>query len=195
MRRWATLSLFLLACACVWQGVWIEAKAWLAQGLISNAWAQSDSADDRIPPWSWADTWPVARLMVPRLDVQRIVLAGVSGRTLAFGPGWAEQTALPGKDGRVMIAGHRDTHFRFLKDLVSGDRLVVRNADADEVSYWVTEVAVVNETAGWLMGPSTVSELVLVTCYPFDSMIPGGDLRYIVRAQAEPLFPQGEKSG
>lgn len=195
MRRWATLSLFLLAGICMWQGVWIEAKAWLAQGLISNAWARSDSADDHIPPWSWADTWPVARLAVPRLDVQRIVLAGVSGRTLAFGPGWAEQTALPGKDGRVMIAGHRDTHFRFLKDLVSGDQLLVQNADGDEVSYWVTEVAVVNETAGWLMGPSTVSELVLVTCYPFDSMIPGGDLRYVVRAQAEPLFPQGEKSG
>ncbi|MCU7798133.1 MAG: class GN sortase [Candidatus Thiodiazotropha sp. (ex Myrtea spinifera)] len=195
MRRWATLALFFLSCICTWQGVWIEAKAWLAQGLISNAWARSDSADDHIPPWSWADTWPVARLMVPRLDVQRIVLAGVSGRTLAFGPGWVEQTALPGKDGRVMIAGHRDTHFRFLKDLVSGDRLVVQNADGDEVRYWVTEVAVVNETAGWLMGPSTVSELVLVTCYPFDSMIPGGDLRFIVRAQAEPLFPQGEKSG
>ncbi|MCU7808334.1 MAG: class GN sortase [Candidatus Thiodiazotropha sp. (ex Semelilucina semeliformis)] len=195
MRRWATLSLFLLAGICMWQGVWIEAKAWLAQGLISNAWARSDSADDHIPPWSWADTWPVARLAVPRLDVQRIVLAGVSGRTLAFGPGWVEQTVLPGKDGRVMIAGHRDTHFRFLKDLVSGDQLLVQNADGNEVSYWVTEVAVVNETAGWLMGPSTVSELVLVTCYPFDSMIPGGDLRFIVRAQAEPLFPQGEKSG
>ncbi|MCU7827569.1 MAG: class GN sortase [Candidatus Thiodiazotropha sp. (ex Myrtea sp. 'scaly one' KF741663)] len=195
MMRWATLSLFLLAGICMWQGVWIEAKAWLAQGLISNAWARSDSADDHIPPWSWADTWPVARLAVPRLDVQRIVLAGVSGRTLAFGPGWVEQTVLPGKDGRVMIAGHRDTHFRFLKDLVSGDQLLVQNADGDEVSYWVTEVAVVNETAGWLMGPSTVSELVLVTCYPFDSMIPGGDLRFIVRAQAEPLFPQGEKSG
>lgn len=185
-RRRLSLSLLLLACGCLVQGGWIEAKAWLAQGLISRAWEESHSVEDHIRPWSWADTWPVARLTVPRLGVERIVLAGVSGRTLAFGPGWMEQTALPGKAGRSLIAGHRDTHFHFLSQLVTGDLLQVRNADGEEVGYRVIETAVVNQQAGWLMAPADSRELLLVTCYPFDAVLPGGEQRYLVRARVEP---------
>lgn len=185
MRRSAALLLLLLAAACLGQGVWIEAKAWLAQGLIARAWAQSRSAGSPIRPWSWADTWPVARLSVPKLGLERIVLAGVSGRTLAFGPGWAQQTALPGKPGRCLIAGHRDTHFRFLRQLVKGDLLILQGADRHAVRYRVIDTIVVDQRAGWLMAPADSNELLLVTCYPFDALMPGGDLRYLVRARAE----------
>jgi sortase A len=186
MRRRVALLLLLLAGVCLGQGAWIEAKAWLAQGLIARAWAQSHSAGDHVPPWSWADTWPVARLSVPRLGVERIVLAGVSGRTLAFGPGWAQQTAVPGEKGRSLIAGHRDTHFRFLRRLVSGDLLILQDAAREEVRYRVIETAVVDKRAGWLMQTADSRELLLVTCYPFDAVMPGGDQRYLVRARAEP---------
>jgi len=186
MRRGAALLLGLLALASCGQGLWIEAKAWLAQGLIAGAWAQTRSAADPVRPWPWADTWPVARLRVPRLGVSRMVLAGVSGRTLAFGPGWAPQTAPPGGPGRTLIAGHRDTHFRFLADLVRGDLLTLQNAQRHTVRYRVVETAVVNQRAGWLMAPDDERELLLVTCYPFDALLPGGDQRYVVRALAEP---------
>jgi sortase A len=40
-----------------------------------------------VKPWPWADTWPVARIAVPRLSVQAVVLAESSGQALAFAGG------------------------------------------------------------------------------------------------------------
>ena len=195
MRRSISYLLFLLAGLALWQGGWIEAKAWLSQVLIDHAWEQSESAEDRVRPWSWADTWPVAKLKVPHLDVDQTVLAGVSGRTLAFGPGWSQQTTLPGGPGRALIAGHRDTHFRFVQHLATGDQLIVERSDGEKVYYRVSETAVVHEDAAWLMGETSEQALLLVTCYPFDAIIPGGELRYVVKAEAETAFPQRAETG
>ena len=74
----------------VWQlglGAWIHAKAMLAQSLLETAWSETLRTGKEVKPWPWADTWPVARLTVPRLGIRRIVLAGASGSSLAFGPG------------------------------------------------------------------------------------------------------------
>ena len=49
-----------------WQvagGVWIHAKAVLAQILLERAWQQTRDGGERVRPWPWADTWPVARLV------------------------------------------------------------------------------------------------------------------------------------
>ena len=64
-----------------------------------------------------ADMRPLARLRQPRLDVTQVVLDGASGRVLAFGPGHVTGSALPGVNGNIVISGHRDTHFRWLRDL------------------------------------------------------------------------------
>ncbi len=181
MRR---LSLLLILCACglLGQSAWIEAKAWLAQRLIARAWDQSLDLERPIRPWRWADTWPVARLSAPRLGVERFVLAGISGRTLAFGPGWAEQSASPGSSGSSLLAGHRDTHFRFLSELRQGDRLLLQTTTGETQLYQVVSHEVIDEDAAWLMGPGGHEELLLLTCYPFDSPLPGGSQRYLVRA-------------
>jgi sortase A len=183
--RGLSLLLILAAFGLRGQSAWIEAKAWLAQELIGRAWRQSMVSQQPVRPWAWADTWPVARLSVPRLGLERIVLAGVSGRTLAFGPGWAEQSAAPGEPGRTLLAGHRDTHFRFLADLVDGDRLLLQTARGETQRYRVVIEGVIEADAGWLMSSEGDDQLLLVTCYPFDSPIPGGSQRYLVRA--EPL--------
>jgi sortase A len=175
----------LVACCFFAQGFWIEAKAWLAQGLIAAAWDGTDSDEDTIPPWPWADTWPVAHLEVPRLGVKRYILAGVSGRTLAFGPGWAMQTARPGSSGASLIAGHRDTHFRFLKELRDGDRLLVDTPGDAKVVYRVTATGIVHQRQSGLMSAQGSQGLLLVTCYPFEALLPGGELRYLVWAEAE----------
>ena len=85
-----------------WQvgaGVWIYAKAALAQVLIKHAWDEALAGHKAMRPWPWADTYPVARLAVPALGVDEIVLAGASGRTLAFGPGHMDGTAAAGAPG------------------------------------------------------------------------------------------------
>ena len=86
-------------CLGFWQlgeGAYIPAKAWLAQELMQRAWERAVEGSERPAPWPWADTWPVARLRALGGDIDLIVLAGGSGRTLAFGPGHLSASALPG---------------------------------------------------------------------------------------------------
>lgn len=191
LRRLSQVLLLLVATGLLAGGGWIEVKAWLSQVLISLAWDITDSQADAIHPWPWADTWPVARLEVPRLGVKRHILAGVSGRTLAFAPGWAMQSAPPGGSGTTLLAGHRDTHFRFLKALRPGDLLLVDTPAHTGLVYRVTSTEVVHSRQDGVIPPLDVPGLLLVTCYPFDALIPGGELRYLVWAQAEP----GERFG
>jgi len=173
-----------LGCWQLGQGVWIHAKALLAQQLLQQAWAESLGGEQQVRPWPWADTWPLARLRIKRLGVDQILLAGASGRSLAFGPGHVSGTAAPGAMGNSVISGHRDTHFRFLKQLQDGDRLEIQLPDGGLARYAVTGAHVHHQDEVWLLEPTLMPQLTLVTCYPFDSPIPGGPLRYVVTAKA-----------
>src|SRR3984893_16771223 len=96
------------------QGAYIHAKALLAQVLLERAFAETIASGRVTKPWSWADTWPVARIEVRRLRASAIMLAGSSGQALAFGPGHVELTPNAGERGVAVYSAHRDTHFRFL---------------------------------------------------------------------------------
>ena len=166
-------------------GLWIPAKAKLAQHLLQRAWARTLAGERAVKPWPWADTWPVARLRLPAHGIDLIVLDGVSGRTLAFGPGHLSNTPLPGRAGVAVIAGHRDTHFRFLRDVQPGDEILVEAPGRPRARFRVRERSVVDARTAVLAGPDDARELVLVTCYPFGVLRPGGPLRYLVLAEAE----------
>jgi sortase A len=161
-------------------GVWLPAKAALAQMLLRHAWAGTEV--DPVRPWPWAETWPVARLEVPALDVSRIVLAGDEGAALAFAPGHVEDTAPPGNRGNTVIVGHRDTVFAFVSKLELGDELIIETADRRRRSYAVSDTEVVHERETWVLDPTPGPTLTLVTCYPLDGTRPSGPLRYVVRA-------------
>ena len=179
------LAVLLLA-GGAWQlgdGLWIQAKARLAQALIAQAWSRTLQGEARAKPWPWADTWPVARLSVPRLGVERYVLAGAHGATLAFGPGHASDTVLPGEEGNSLIGGHRDTHLAFLGDLQPGDEIVVERRDGVPVRYRVAASHVVDRRETWIARRQGPSRLTLVTCYPLDAWRAGGDQRYAVIAE------------
>ncbi len=163
----------------------IHAKAWLVQGLLQASWAATLAGAETVRPWPWADTWPVARLQAPRLGVDRIVLAGTSGRTMAFGPGHMDGTALPGAPGHSILSGHRDTHFRFLEDLAPGDALSVQGPNGAWRAYRVSGTGVIDARRARLVPGDATPRLKLVTCYPFDAIAPGGPLRYVVSAEAE----------
>jgi sortase A len=178
----------VLAAVGSWHGAraaWIEAKAHLAQWLIRRAWQQVAAGAGDVRPWPWADTYPVARLLVPRRGVDMVVLAGASGRTLAFGPGHIEGTAGPGAAGNAVISGHRDTHFAFLRRLRSGDEVVIVGRDGRAHRYVVASMRVVDRRDLWVTADAGDKRLTLVTCYPFDALRPGGPLRYVVVAQSD----------
>ena len=130
LRRWAALALILAGLLALGEAGWIRAKAELAQVLLDRAWTRARSGDESPRPWPWADTWPVARLVAPAHDVDTIVLSGASLRNLAFAPSHFDGTPLPGRPGNAVIAGHRDTHFRFLENLLPGDELLIETANA-----------------------------------------------------------------
>jgi sortase A len=180
---WAVAALLALGFWQLGQGAYIPAKAWLAQELMQRAWLRVGAGEDRAAPWPWADTWPVARLSAKSHDVDLIVLAGGSGRTLAFGPGHLSASALPGEIGNMVIAGHRDTHFAFLRDVEPGTRVSVESFAGVTTEYEVIGRNVVDSRKGSLLLDTDDAVLTLVTCYPFDAVDPGGPLRYVVTAR------------
>lgn len=186
--RWAfPLTMAVLLGVAAWQlgaAGYIQAKAWLAQRLIQDAWTQSLATGQPTRPWPWADTWPVARLTLPGRGVDVYVLAGASGRTLAFGPGHLDGSAAPGAPGNTVLAGHRDTHFAFLRDLPAGAMMELQDIHGRSTRYRVRGVGVVDKAdVGVLAQPGAGRHLTLVTCYPFDALRAGGPLRYVVMAE------------
>ncbi|GAB4394752.1 MAG: hypothetical protein Tsb0032_22800 [Kiloniellaceae bacterium] len=164
----------------------IHGKAWLAQRLLDRAWAATLAGERQVRPWPWADTWPVARLQVAKLDVDLFVLAGASGRTLAFGP--AEVAGTEQLAHRI-LSGHRDTHFAFLRDLAAGTGLRLQEADGRWREFTVRGQEVIDVRRPVFARRAEHRELMsLVTCYPFDAVTPGGPLRYIVTAEAAEEF-------
>jgi sortase A len=187
--RLERIVVVVLLSIATWHGgraAWIEVKAALAQRLMLRAWRSSQGGGGDARPWPWADTHPIARLTVPRLGVDELVLAGASGRTLAFGPGHLMGTALPGRLGNAVISGHRDTHFAFLRELRVGDRLVTEEPDGRTQRYTVESASIVDRSDLGVAAATSDTRLTLVTCYPFEAIRPGGPLRYVVVARAEP---------
>ncbi|HEX7114716.1 MAG TPA: class GN sortase [Steroidobacter sp.] len=191
MRLRRTHALIIaLAAMGIWQlgsGAYIHAKAWLAQELIRSAWSQTLAGGKHVRPWPWADTWPVARLQVPEAGVDLYVLSDATGRSLAFGPGHVSATAAPGSPGHSMIAGHRDTHFRFLAHTQPGTKILLETSDGRKHAYTIIETHVFDERDERLLVTSDKATLTLLTCYPFDAVVPGGPLRYAAVAEADPL--------
>lgn len=175
-----------LLCLGFWQfgqGAYIPAKAWLAQELMQRAWVRTGVGEERATPWPWADTWPIARLTAKQRDVDLIVLAGGSGRTLAFGPGHLSASAMPGEIGNTIIGGHRDTHFQFLRKVEVGELLGMETPRGQRHLYKVVGVDIVDSRKGSLVLDTDAAMLSLVTCYPFDALEAGGPLRYVVTAR------------
>ena len=170
-------------------GAYLYGKAQVGQWLLHRAWSRTQASGKRTPPWPWADTQPQARLLAPAQHADLLVLAGASGRTLAWGPAHLDNSAPVGAAGNAVVSGHRDTHFRFLAHVAIGDSLVVERADGSRIVYRVSDVAIVDARALAIPRDTERPTLTLITCYPFDALVPGGPLRYVVTAEAEsPTF-------
>ncbi len=169
----------------MWQlgeGSWIYAKAGLAQHLLQRAWSRTLAGETGVKPWPWADTWPVARLIVPSQNIDQIVLEGAYGRTLAFGPGHVESAQPIGASDTVILTGHRDTHFRFLQRLKPNEVIELETPTGARRHYRVTETRIADSRSASIGIEQGQSQLVLITCYPFDAIQAGGPLRYVVTA-------------
>ena len=181
-----TLLMFALVLAGMVQlagAASIQAKANLAPVLIERAWHLTlASGQVGSKPWPWADTHPVGRLEFPDLDKTLTVLASDRGNALAFGPGHASDSAPLGQPGVAVIGGHRDTHFRFLRDVPPGAEVRLALPNGERQRYRITHRQVVDARNELGLADIDHTALLLVTCYPFDAVQAGGTLRYIVTA-------------
>ena len=175
--------LLLLGFAQLASGSWIQLKAVLAQQLLQLAWERRLATGQNAKPWPWADTEPIARLQLPRLNVDRIVLSGDHGQALAFGPGHTSASAPPGQTGTILISGHRDTHFRFMRDVKVSDLVTITAATGQKQDYRIIETQVLDADITQIPTAGT-DQLLLATCWPFDAIAPGGPLRFVAVAGA-----------
>jgi sortase A len=183
-RRAAFGIATLLAAFALWEfggAAWIHARATVAQRLIASSW-EGTKADGARRPWPWADTRPIARLTVPSRGVSLYVLSGTSGRSLAFGPGHVDGTALPGSSGNSVIVAHRDTHFGFLRQLHEDDEITIEDVRGRVTRYRVRDVAIVDKHETRLLDAADSPQLTLITCWLFDAVQPGTPQRYVVIA-------------
>ncbi len=186
MSRRLTISCILALMGVIFFGdaVRIYAKGVVGQALLQRAWDRTLRGEREVKPWRWADTVPLAKLEFPRLGYGYIVLAGASGRTLAWGPGHVDGTALPGQKGNCVISAHRDTQFSMLRDVRIGDVITLQTPAGRVIRYRVTARRIATDRDTFLLAPTTQQELTLITCYPFDAVRPGTHQRYVVMATA-----------
>lgn len=189
IRRVGIAALALGGAVLLGWGLWIPAKAALAQTLIAAEWHRALAAGTPPgAPWPGADFTPLAHLAVTFGDGRRaewVVLNDAGGRALAFGPGHVAGSAPPGGPGVSVLGGHRDTHFRALAAARIGNTIAVTNADGSVTRFRVVAARVVDaRTTAIDATAASGPRLMLVTCFPFDAAVPGGPLRWVVVADA-----------
>jgi sortase A len=186
------VALTLVAGVCLsGRALYLHAKAELAGVLIRRAWLVTARSGESRPPWPWADTHPVARLRIPRLSYDEIVLEGATPRTLAFGPARLLSGAALGEPGNLELAGHRDSWFEPLQGVALGDTIELEWYDSHRASlrtrtYIVDDIRVVAPEDVSQLAPTSDDALTLVTCYPFGRS-PRSPQRFMVRAS--PISP------
>jgi sortase A len=182
------LGMLLLATLCVAglariaTGAIVPVKAVAAQILLERAFDRSVARHQAQKPWAWADMAPIARIRIARLGVDRIVLDSGSGQAMAFGPTLLPGGAALGRPGVTVIAAHRDTHFRFLKNVRTGDIIDVEGIDGRHHRYRVATSQIVRWDRFAVPNDLSTNELALSTCYPFDA-VRHGPQRYVIWAE------------
>lgn len=124
-------------------------------------------------------------ISIPRIGVYSVIAEGTDNRTLALSVGHISGTALPGAEGNIALAGHRDTLFRGLRKLRNGDDIVLTTPSGTTL-YEVASMHVVSPDEVSVLRNAGRPQLTLVTCYPFDYIGPAPK-RLIVRA-----YPVGQ---
>jgi sortase A len=122
----------------------------------------------------------LARLSIGRLNRHWVVLEGADRGELKRGPGHLIDTALPGSRGNCVIAGHRDTQFRALRNVEIGEEISVERGGRTFL-YRVTGTQIVSPNDTSSLEPTPTSTLTLVTCYPFYYVGPAPK-RFVIRA-------------
>jgi sortase A len=186
VARWLEICLWAMGCLALGYCAFLWGRAEYDQA--EGKWALEHTlpgdpipvaAPFRRPPYS-AEGSLVGRIDIPRLDLSAVVFEGTSDDTLARGVGHWRGSAGPGERGNLVLAGHRDTFFRELRNIREGDAVNIMGPQG-EFEYQVESTAIVEPDQTEVLKPSDDATLTLITCYPF-RYIGNAPERFIVRA-------------
>jgi sortase A len=166
------IALVLAGAALSGRAAYQQAKGALAGILIRRAWITKTGTGRTEPPWPGADLRPVARIVIPRIGYDEIVLDNATPRTLAFGPTHMLNGADFGQHGNLLLAGHRDSWFLPLEKIVPGDEIRVEwfdiRAKTVRAKHYRAEfVGITGPNDLALLAATSEDALTLITCYPF----------------------------
>lgn len=140
-------------------------RAWEAAQAQSAFTVASTTLDAGNLGAPWAIGSPIARLMIPVLSLDEIVIEGVGNEELNVGPGHLPGSVLPGERGNAVISAHRDRHFSSLGSLKVGDEITTETASARRVKWIVIARRVVRSHEPALFSTPDAT-LTLTTCWP-----------------------------
>ncbi len=191
---WVRMLLFTVGVVCLGYYAYTVGNQQVYQ------WYENRAFDRRIAQPAQTGSAPVpvegsviGRVSIGRLNLSAIVRQGVSSDTLSKAVGHVPSTAMPGQEGNFAIAAHRDTLFRGLKNIRSGD-VVTFQTETGLFNYEVaatkivkpTDVSVLRPDGGGLIpaagGAKPAKLLTMITCYPF-YYVGSAPKRFIVEAR------------
>jgi len=184
MKKWIFILPFLL----IGMGLFFAGKSFYyyskgiaASHFIENAWDVTKEKKETTKPWTWADFHPVAKLHIESIDLQCIIMNQISNEALTFGPGHLSSTSLPGQPGNIVIAGHRDGHFRKMSSIQKNDIISIEGINQSDF-YIVTDITPTSGQDIYWTEQTETDVITLITCYPFHYIGEAED-RFIVRAE------------
>jgi sortase A len=190
LRDWLTRVLVAAGVACLvfFSAATVEtwhyqrrARLTLDQAIFTErAFGWAKDTRDSAPVLKRGDL--IGRLDIPRLKLSAAVAEGDDDNTLKNAIGHLPDTPLPWHGrGNVAIAAHRDGLFRKLEHIKLNDEIRVTTPRGNYL-YLVTKTHIVNPGDLWVVRPTEVPTLTLVTCYPF-SFVGNAPQRFVVQAE------------
>lgn len=195
LLKWAQRVLFACAVSTLGYVGFVLVDAWIFQrresGNLERLLRQQRAANKGqpqtkagAPPETAPAIGPdglIGRIEISRLGLSAIVAEGTDKTTLRRAVGHIPGTPLPGQPGNSGLAGHRDSFFRPLREILQNDIITVITLGG-EYRYRVVSTRIVVPTEISVLDPSANEILTLVTCYPF-YFVGAAPNRFIVRAE------------
>lgn len=145
-------------------------QMYVEQRHLAQEWQKQQSQSQKpreanLSPAATIEDDGLTRLSVPKIELDSVVVEGISRQALLVGPGHMPDTPAPGDAGNSVITGHRDTFFRHIHELDKGDTVLVQR-DGKTFKYEVMDKKVVEPDDMSVIRPAKDHRLTLITCYP-----------------------------
>jgi sortase A len=177
LRRAQYVLFFAGLLALTYAGV-VVVERQIYQAKQARELEHAATVDLRTPP---PVGFVIGKVKIPRIGLQAVVVQGDSEKILRLAVGHMPGTALPDQLGNMVLAGHRDSFFRPLRNIRAGDIILVERPNGS-YDYQVESTSIVAPTDLSVLQNSGNKELTLITCYPF-SWIGSAPDRFVVRAR------------